>query len=83
MKHANPLQPIDLSLPFAVWGVDIIDILPRAPGGFMLLFIGIDTFTKRMEATPVGAFGPSDPTPPGGPPSMFSHWWWALSDLQL
>jgi hypothetical protein len=34
-------------------GVDIIDILPRAPGGFMFLFVGIDTFTKWMEPTPV------------------------------
>jgi hypothetical protein len=33
-KHVHPLRPIDLSWPFAVWGVDIIGILPRAPGGF-------------------------------------------------
>jgi hypothetical protein len=52
-KHANPLRPIDLSWPFAVWGVDIVGILPRAPGGFRFLFVGIDTFTKWMEATPV------------------------------
>jgi hypothetical protein len=49
----NPLRPIDLSWPFAVWGVDIIGILPRAPGGFRFLFVGIDTFTKWMQATPV------------------------------
>jgi hypothetical protein len=53
MKYVNPLRPIDLSWPFAVWGVDIISILPRAPGGFRFLFVGIDTFTKWMEATPV------------------------------
>jgi transposase InsO family protein len=47
----NPLQPIDLSWPFVVWGVDIIGILPRAPGGIRFLFIDIDTFTKWMEAT--------------------------------
>jgi hypothetical protein len=52
-KHANPLRPIDLSWPFAVWRIDIIDVLPRAPWGFCFLFIGIDTFTKWMEATPV------------------------------
>jgi ribonuclease HI len=45
-KHANPFRPIDLSWPFAVWGVDIVDILLRAPGGFRFLFVGIDTFTK-------------------------------------
>jgi hypothetical protein len=52
-KLMNPLLLIDLCWPFAVWGLDIVDILPRAPGGFMFLFIGIDTFTKWMEATPV------------------------------
>jgi hypothetical protein len=52
-KHANPLRPIDLSWPFAVWEIDIIDVLPRAPGGFMFLFVAIDTFTKWMEITPV------------------------------
>jgi transposase InsO family protein len=53
MKHVNPLRPIDLSWPFTLWGVDIVGILLRAPGGFRFLFIGIDTFTKWMEATPV------------------------------
>jgi hypothetical protein len=53
MKHVNPLRPIDLSWPFAVWGINIVDVLPRAPRGFRFLFIGIDTFTKWMEATPV------------------------------
>jgi transposase InsO family protein len=36
-----------------IWGIDIISILPRAPRGFRFLFIGIDTFTKWMEATTV------------------------------
>jgi transposase InsO family protein len=53
MKHVNPLRPIDLSWPFAIWGIEIIGILPRASGGFRFLFISIDTFTKWMEATPV------------------------------
>jgi hypothetical protein len=30
-KHVNPIRPIDLSCPFVVWGVDIIDILPMPP----------------------------------------------------
>jgi hypothetical protein len=51
IKHANPLRPIDISLPFAVRGIYIVGILPRAPGGFRYLFIEIDTFTKWMEAT--------------------------------
>jgi hypothetical protein len=52
-KHANPLRPIDLSWPFVIWGIDIVGILPRAPGGFRFLFVTIDTFTKWMEAMPV------------------------------
>jgi hypothetical protein len=52
-KHANPLHPINLSWPFAIWGIDIVGIRPRALGGLIFLFISIDTFTKWMEATPV------------------------------
>jgi transposase InsO family protein len=53
MRHVNPLRPINLSWPFVVWGIDTVDVLPRAPGGFRFLFVGIDTFTKWTEATPV------------------------------
>jgi transposase InsO family protein len=53
MKHANPLRSIDLSWPFAIWGIDIVDVLPMAPGGFRFLFVTIDTFTKWMGAIPV------------------------------
>jgi hypothetical protein len=52
-KHANPLQAIDLSWPFAIWGIDIMDIFPRAPGGFRIIFFTIDTFTKWMKVMPV------------------------------
>jgi transposase InsO family protein len=34
-----------------IWGIDIIDIFPSALRGFRFLFVGIDTFTKWMEAT--------------------------------
>jgi hypothetical protein len=50
MKHANPLQAIYLSCPFAIWGIDIVSVLPKAPGEFRFLFIAINTFTKWMEA---------------------------------
>jgi hypothetical protein len=53
MKHDNPLRPIDISWPFVIWGIDIVDILPRAPGGFRYLFVGVDTFTKWMEVMSV------------------------------
>jgi hypothetical protein len=51
-KHANLLRPINISWPFAIWGIDIVGILPRAPGGFRYLFIRIDMFTKWIEAMP-------------------------------
>jgi hypothetical protein len=47
--HSDP----SISPSILLWGIDIIDILPRAAGDFRFLFIGIDTFTKWMEATPV------------------------------
>jgi hypothetical protein len=52
-KHANPLRPINLFGPFTIWGIDIMDILPKAPGGFRFLSIAIYMFTKWMEAMPV------------------------------
>jgi hypothetical protein len=30
-----------------------VGVLPRAPGGFRYLFVGVETFTKWMEAVPV------------------------------
>jgi hypothetical protein len=51
-KHTNPLRLIDISWPFVIWGIDIMIILPRAPGGFKFLFVTVDTFTKWMKAIP-------------------------------
>jgi hypothetical protein len=51
MKHAIPLRRIDIFWPFAVWRINIVGILPRAPGGFRYLF-RVDTFIKWMEAMP-------------------------------
>jgi hypothetical protein len=36
-KHTNPLRPIDLFWPFAIWGIDIMGVLPREPGGFRFI----------------------------------------------
>jgi hypothetical protein len=52
-KHANPFRSIDLSCPFVIQEIDIVGFLPRAPGGFIFLFIAIDTFTKWIKAMPV------------------------------
>jgi hypothetical protein len=50
--EACPFRPIDIYWPFAVWGIDIMGILPKALGGFRYLFVRVDTFTKWMEAMP-------------------------------
>src|SRR5881394_933094 len=47
------LQTIPITWPFAVWGLDMVDPLQRAPGGYTHLFIAIDKFTKWIEAKPV------------------------------
>jgi hypothetical protein len=60
MKHVNPLRPIDISRPFAVRGIDIMGILPRAPGGFRYLFVGVDMLTKWMEAMPAANITPEE-----------------------
>jgi hypothetical protein len=52
-KHVNSLRPIDISWLFTIWGIDIVGIIPRASGGLRFLFVGVDTFTKWMEVTPV------------------------------
>ncbi|XP_021723328.1 uncharacterized protein LOC110690721 [Chenopodium quinoa] len=52
------LPPNDLTLilnpiPFAQWGMDIIGPFPSATGGRKFLIVGIDYFTKWIEAEPV------------------------------
>jgi transposase InsO family protein len=41
------------SWPFALWGLDIVGPFPRAVEGYRYLYITVDKFTKRPEATPV------------------------------
>jgi ribonuclease HI len=50
---AQALQMIPPSLPFPVWGVDILGPFPKVVGGYRYLFIAIDKFTKWPEATPM------------------------------
>ena len=50
---AEALQMIPPSWPFAVWGVDILGLFPRAVGGYRFLYVAIDKFTKWPEVTPV------------------------------
>jgi transposase InsO family protein len=50
---AQMLQMIPPSWPFAVWGLDIVGLFPRAVVRYRFLYVAIDKFTKWPEATPV------------------------------
>jgi ribonuclease HI len=43
---AHVLQTIPVTWPFAVWGLDIVGPLRKAPGGYTHLFVAIDKFSK-------------------------------------
>jgi hypothetical protein len=47
------LVTIPPTLPFACWGLDMIGPLPTAPGGFNIVLVAIDMFTKWIELKPV------------------------------
>jgi transposase InsO family protein len=50
---ANVLQTIPVTWPFAVWGLDIVGPLRKAPGGFTHLLVAIDKFSKWFEVRPI------------------------------
>jgi len=50
---AQELQTIPITWPFTVWGLDMVDPLQRAPGGYTHIFVAIDKFTKWIKAKPV------------------------------
>src|SRR5881394_3799805 len=50
---AQQLQTIPITWPFAVWGLDMVGPLQRAPGGYTHLFVAIDKFIKWIKAKPV------------------------------
>jgi hypothetical protein len=39
--------------PFSCWGLDMFGPLPAAPGGFNIVLVAIDKFTKWIEVKPV------------------------------
>jgi len=49
------MTPIVNPLPFAAWGVDILDPFPKAMGQRKYLFIAVHYFTKWIEAIPVAS----------------------------
>jgi transposase InsO family protein len=50
---AQELQTTPLTSPFAVWGLDILGMFPRAQGGYRYLYIAIEKFVKSVEVEPV------------------------------
>jgi ribonuclease HI/transposase InsO family protein len=50
---AHVLQTIPVTWPFAVWGLDIVGFLRKAPGGYSHLLVAIDKFSKWVEVRPI------------------------------
>lgn len=50
---AQELQAIPITWPFAVWGLDMVGPLKRAPGGHTHLLVVVDKFTKWIEVKPI------------------------------
>jgi hypothetical protein len=46
---AQTLQTIPITWSFAVWGLDLVGPLQKAPGGFKHLLVAIDKFSKWIE----------------------------------
>ncbi|GJV84799.1 reverse transcriptase domain-containing protein [Tanacetum coccineum] len=64
----NPQQkltPITSPWPFYKWGIDIAGPFPEGPGKVKFLIVGIDYFTKWIEAKPVATKAVKIAIPPG------------------
>jgi transposase InsO family protein len=52
---AQALQTIPITWPFAVWGLDLVGPLQKAPGGYTHLLVAIDKFSKWVEVRPLNS----------------------------
>jgi hypothetical protein len=50
---AQALQTIPITWPLAVWGLDLVGPLQKAPGGYTHLLVTVDKFSKWIEAHPI------------------------------
>jgi hypothetical protein len=50
---AQALQTIPITWSFAVWGLDLVGPLQKAPGGFSHLLVAIEKFSKWIELQPL------------------------------
>jgi transposase InsO family protein len=53
---AQALQMIPITWSFAVWGLDLVGPLQKAPGGYTHLLVAIDKFSKWIEVRPLNSF---------------------------
>jgi hypothetical protein len=51
-RRTCPLRPY-ITWSFVVWGLDLVDPLQKAPGGFTHLLVAIDKFSKWIEVRPL------------------------------
>ena len=54
------LNPLSSPWPFAQWGLDIVSLFPKAAGNKRYLLVGIDYFTKWVEAEPLANIKDAD-----------------------
>ena len=52
---AQALQTIPITWSFAVWGLDLVGPLQKAPRGFTHLLVAIDKFSKWIEVRPLNS----------------------------
>jgi transposase InsO family protein len=52
---AQALLTIPITWPFAVWGLDLVRPLQKAPRGFTHLLVAIDKFSKWIEVRPLNS----------------------------
>jgi hypothetical protein len=52
---AQALQTIPITWSFAVWGLDLVGPLQKAPGGYRHLLVAIDKFSKWIEVRPLNS----------------------------
>jgi hypothetical protein len=50
---AHALQTIPVTWPFAVWGLDIVGPLQKAPRGYTNLLVAVDKFSKWVKVRPI------------------------------
>jgi ribonuclease HI len=50
---AQALQTIPITWSFAMWGLDLVGPLQKAPGGYTHLLVAIDKFSKWIEVRPL------------------------------